>query len=306
MFFILTLILVSIFVFFFIQYYKTRINVIGINIIGGLGNILFQFAFIYSLARDSNCKFTIIGIQDYQNPHSNTDLQFIKKRIITLPNYVSTFTQTPVQIQEFNEFKCDKYKTDLHENLNFTGYYQTEKYFSKYRKEILEILKEPSHVTCVLDSSDIDFDNGFFLHIRLTDFGAPHKVSNSTQMVSICLSMDYYEKCIQLLPIHIQTIYVFSDDIPGAENILQSIDKNFIFISDLNEIETLYSMARMKYGGICANSTFSWWGSWLNNSPNKLIYMPKPWLTTHNCVDIYPSYATIIQYENHNFQKKLD
>lgn len=297
MFFILTLILVSIIAFLYILKYKTYIRIIGVNTVGGLGNVLFQFAFIYSLARDSNCKFTMIGIQDYQNPHSNTSYDFIKQRITALPNYVSTFTQTPVPIQEFNEFKYDKYNHKLNfDNLYFSGYFQTEKYFSKYRKEILEILREPSHITRVLDSSNIDFYNGFFLHIRLTDYEAPYKVSNSEQMVSICLSMDYYEKCIQLLPTHIQTIYVFSDDINKAKENLQLIDKNFIFITDLNEMETLYSMARMKYGGICANSTFSWWSSWLNNSPCKLVYMPKPWLITHDCVDIYPDGATIIQY----------
>ena len=151
----------------------------------------------------------------------------------------------------------------------------------------MEILKEPPHVTCVLDASDIDFDKGFFLHTRFTDYTS----------LGNCVPMKYYKKCIQLLPEYISKIYVFSDDIPKAKDSLQSIDsRNFIFITDLSEIVTLYSMARMKYGGICANSTFSWWGAWLNTSPHKLIYMPKPWLSTHNCIDIYPNCANVIQY----------
>lgn len=286
MFFVLTFILVSFLIFFLIRQYEIQRKIIGINVMGGLGNVLFQFAFIYSLSRKYNCKFTMIGIHNYQNPHSTTDYNYIKQCITNLPNFASTFTQIPIQIKEFNEFNYDEYNHKFNYNIQFIGYYQSEEYFKKYRNEILEILKEPCIVTTVLNSSDIDFEHGFFLHIRLTDYAN----------FGFNLPIEYYTKCIQILPNYISTIYVFSDDTYKAKDILQSFDKQFIFITDLNEIETLYCMARMKYGGICANSTFSWWGSWLNTSPHKLIYMPKPWLTNHDCRDIYPDGTNVIQY----------
>ncbi len=126
-----------------------------------------------------------------------------------------------------------------------------------------------------------------FLHIRLGDYVGIDKV----------LSIDYYKKCLQSISTNVRNIYVFSNDIDTAIQCFNLIHVcyKFIFITNMNEVETLYSMARMKYGGICANSSLSWWGAWLNTSQYKTIFMPKIWWGDTNCIDIHPLESTSIR-----------
>lgn len=267
------------------KYTKPK-KILGIYVMGGLGNLLFQFAFIYSLARKHNCNFTIIELDKYTNPHSNNHYNFLKNSIKSLPNYSLSFNTKPIHIDEICEFKYNDYNCTTNFDFKFRGYFQTEKYFKMYRNDILKILKEPKYISDKLNSCDIDFENGMFLHLRLGDYTD----------LGLVIPINYYKKCLELIPQHISKIYVFSNDLDRAKEELDDVfDKNFYYVK-FNEIETLYSMARMKYGGICGNSSFSWWGLWLNQSPNKLVFMPKPWLKDIQSIDIYPEYTTIIQY----------
>lgn len=254
---------------------------IGVKCIGGLGNLLFQFAFIYSLARDNDCNFTIHGLDSYFNVHSDNDYIQLKKDIVDLPNYRPTI-KVENNVTEFNEFKYDDYNTFCDKNTLFSGYFQSEKYFNKYRKDLLDILKEPDIVTRVLDETDIDFDTGMFLHVRTGDYGP----------LNVILPRKYYDECLAQVPDHVENVYVFSNNIDDAKKIIGDFEVHFV--EHLDELETLYSMARMKYGGICANSSFSWWGAWLNPSALKTIFMPKDWWGGKDCDDVHIKGAIIV------------
>lgn len=257
----------------FLLYEYIRSRIISIKTMGRLGNMLFQFAFIYSLARDNHCSFHI----DIDDNTNGVGSLFLTECIVKQSSFSHHYPENSTIINEKREFTHDKYIVDC--NTHFIGYFQSVKYFDKYRKELLEILKEPVYVSNVLDNIDIDFNNGMFLHVRLGDY---------TNLSEYKIPYDYYTKCLDCIPKYIKHIYVFSDDIEQAPNKLPS-DVRLEFIHNpLNELETLFAMSRMKYGGICANSTFSWWGSWLNTSPDKIIYMPKIWYRNNTYDDIYP------------------
>lgn len=265
-----------------------RPPILGVESTGGLGNVLFQFAFIYSLARNNKCKYTMTGLEKYKNPHTDTNLDFLKNNIMNDSKYIKECRlNSPKKVIEQHCFSFHDYQPRIDKNKDtvFHGYFQTEKYFKKYRCDILEILKEPCHITCKLNSFNIDF-NAIFLHIRLNDYVG----------LNWSLPIDYYKKCLQLLPDYIPKIHVFSDNINKARYIVSMLNtrgKDVEYIENLNEVETLYAMSRMKYGGICANSSFSWWGTWLNTSPYKLVFMPKPWIKDDSH-DIYPEHCIII------------
>ncbi len=260
--------------FLLYEYHRNRNRkIISIKTMGRLGNMLFQFAFIYSLARNNNCKFHV----DVEKFHGISS-SFLTECIVKQPSFTSDCPQNSTVVYEKQEFNHDNYILDC-ENTHFIGYFQSVKYFDKYRKELLEILKEPVYVSNVLNNCNIDFNNGMFLHVRLGDY---------TKLPQFKMSDDYYIKCLERVPKFVKYIYVFSDDIEQAPNKLPN-DARLQFIrNQLNELETLFAMSRMKYGGICANSTFSWWGAWLNTSPDKVIYMPKIWYRNNTYNDIYP------------------
>ena len=80
--------------------------------------------------------------------------------------------------------------------------------------------------------------------------------------------------------------FVFSDDIEGAKNLLTKLEVKYtINYVDVNSGDTDYMelmlMSECKHF-IIANSTFSWWGAWLNNNPEKIIIAPKVWFNDKN------------------------
>jgi len=80
---------------------------------------------------------------------------------------------------------------------------------------------------------------------------------------------------------------------PKLFNYLQTI--NHILIKDPDEVINLYLMSRCKLGGICSNSTFGWWGAWLNQNPDKKVFFPSQWMADKNFkTDIYPEKSIVI------------
>lgn len=167
------------------------------------------------------------------------------------------------------------------------GYYQSEKYF----KEITNIIRKdftfPKPVDIINQKliNQIDNTESVSIHIRRGDY------LNIPNTQNIC-SISYYKKAINLILKNISNpqFYIFSNDINWCKQHLQ-IDKA-IFISNntgKNSFIDMQLMSCCKHN-IIANSTFSWWGAWLNNNPNKIIISPNKWMNdTNGTGDIIPN-----------------
>jgi hypothetical protein len=109
---------------------------------------------------------------------------------------------------------------------------------------------------------------GAFLHIRGGDY-----VNHSLHAVGLSA---YYERAVQQFPPGTH-FYVLTNDIPYAKTcpILQTI--SFTIVDEPDEVRALWTLARCRDGGICANSTFSWWGAYLN--PGRTLVLPSTWFT---------------------------
>jgi hypothetical protein len=107
---------------------------------------------------------------------------------------------------------------------------------------------------------------GAFLHIRGGDYVNHwlHDVGLST----------YYRRAVQQFPAGTH-FYVFTNDVSYAKTIpvLQTISHTFV--EEPDEVRALWTLARCRDGGICANSTFSWWGAYLN--PDRTLVLPSKW-----------------------------
>jgi hypothetical protein len=119
------------------------------------------------------------------------------------------------------------------------------------------------------------------IHIRRGDYvGLPNH--HPTQLIS------YYEDAIKIIGDNKHFVF-FSDDIKWCEENFKFVE-NKTFISNNTDYEDMYLMSMCK-NNIIANSTFSWWGAWLNNNETKQVIAPLKWFGTYyshfNTKDLY-------------------
>lgn len=158
------------------------------------------------------------------------------------------------------------------------GYWQSEKYFIDIADVIREDLtpKVSGSDTYEILKESITQCNAVSVHIRRGDY-----VTNSTanRYFKPC-EVKYYQQAIQYLVKYISNpvFFVFSDDILWAKANFK-IDFPTHFVEGNSAQEDLWLMASCGYQ-IIANSTFSWWGAWLNQQPDKIVIAPQTWFST--------------------------
>ena len=236
---------------------------------GRLGNQLFQYAFAYALAKEypdfcvefdrstlNNRYFQIDKAFRLDIPFCNTQDNFIQKRgeIVNLIN--------------------DKNFTSkvINENSYFAGFWQSERYFSKYKNEILNVL-EFNKVNDFRNKQYIRLIKNNFsvsIHVRRTDYFNPE---NKDYYLDLS-STDYYKNSISLVQSEYPDaiFFVFSDNIRECKKLFRG--KCFVFVN-CNSRHPWKDMFLMTLcdRNIVANSSFSWWGAYLN--PRKDVIAPK-------------------------------
>ena len=170
---------------------------------------------------------------------------------------------------------------DLPTNTYLHGYWQSEKYF----EEIAEQLRSDLRFTTELDSANAEMatqiasaNTPVALHVRRGDYVAPGSYA--------ACSPAYYRAATDLLAEKLGsdlTCFVISNDPAWARENLDLGQETVVV--DLNDEMTghfdLYLMSLCAHT-VIANSTFSWWGAWLNSHPDKLVIAPKDWFAKDN------------------------
>lgn len=232
---------------------------------GGLGNYLFQISAAYGVSIRDN-KELKIDISDIAIVHSPLELYsnniFRNITFGEIVNFESIHSSLHSPISYLNI-------PIVNGNLKLDGYYQNEKYFKQYQNEILNLFKIDESTKNYLTEkySDIPFDNTCSIHVRRGNYV-------ERQDFHPLQSVDYYKQAISIIGEN--TLFlIFSDDIEWCESNLSFI-KNKIFISGNLDYQDLYLMSMCNHN-IIANSSFSWWGAWLNNNNDKKIIYPSFW-----------------------------
>jgi Glycosyl transferase family 11 len=177
-------------------------------------------------------------------------------------------------------FQFDPAVPELSAPVYLDGYWQCERYFSG----IAGVLRREFTAQAPLDGENaaiaagIDAVNAVSLHVRRGDY-----VSNpTTNRVHGTCSPDYYRRAIDYVAGRTAAphIFVFSDDPQwGRANLRFAVPMTFV---DANPPDHGYRdmqlMARCRHH-IIANSSFSWWGAWLNPSPDKTVIAPQQWFS---------------------------
>lgn len=238
------------------------------KLMGGLGNYLFQISAAYTIAlRDS--KKLVCDLSDEFSAHnsftyySNNIFRKIES-VKSIPPYI------PIGQNEFSF----KEIPIVNNHTKLFGYFQSEKFFLKYKREILELFEidEKTNEYLIQKYEDLLNKETCSIHVRRGDYlGLPQ--FHPTQ------DMDFYEKSVKEIGDD-KHFLIFSDDIHWCEENLTFI-KNKIFVKGNKDYEDLYLMSFCKDNIIC-NSTFSWWGAWLNKNSTKKVIAPKKWFGNSN------------------------
>jgi hypothetical protein len=274
---------------------------------GGLGNQLFQYAVGRSLAVKNNCDLKF-DISDYLKSKDrkyrlgafniagsivkNDELKYFKKfgegrSTFRFFNGIAPFLKKRYLKEKNSNF--DKKILLLPNNVYLNGYWNSEKYFKDIKKIIKQeiSLNKKTSENFNQISSLIEKTNSVSVHIRRGDY-----LTNKLSKVFSLCSVDYYNKAIKKLLEHTNDphFFIFSDDIKWTKkNINLNFPIHYVSEIKLEDYEELILMSKCKHN-IIANSTFSWWGAWLNNNPDKIIITPQKWFKneTKNIFDIVP------------------
>ncbi|MBL7932745.1 MAG: alpha-1,2-fucosyltransferase [Bacteroidia bacterium] len=288
-----------------------------VKLMGGLGNQLFQYATAKALAErhKTELRLDLSFLQtDPKGQHTHRHFELDAFRIraaIALNSEVQKFTNpglfqkalsklslsTKKRIVE-NGFEYKPESRSWPGNCYLDGFWQSEKYFFQIRKTLLsdlELKKSLSEASRNL-AEQIDNVMSVSLHIRRGDY-IHLKSANTFHGV---LPLSYYYDAITVLNAKLKkyTVFVFSDDLEWVKSNLK-INAPVVYVDyqDENKTATDLVLMSMCKHNIIANSSFSWWGAWLNKNENKLVVAPNPWFrnTSVNTKDLIPGTWTQIE-----------
>ena len=164
------------------------------------------------------------------------------------------------------------------------GYWQSDKYFQDVSTQLRrEISLKANGIAPIEDA------NAVSLHVRRGDY-ISNPVTNQFHGAS---SVTYYQAAIDYITQHISQphFYIFSDDMEWVKQHLP-LPQSVTYVSNgqLHDYEELVLMSHCQHH-IIANSSFSWWGAWLNPSDQKIVIAPKQWFnnSAFDTTDLIPA-----------------
>jgi len=202
--------------------------------------------------------------------------QIKELRYVYKPNFITRLFKKPIPKQIITENKACVYQADLLEekgSVYYSGFFQCEKYFSDIEPELkkaftFNIPETPRNLK--MKNSILQAENAVSINIRRGDY---LNLAEGT----VC-SLDYYQKAVDYITSRVDNVsfFVFSDDEHWVREHF-TIGHPFQYIHPEGIGGDLYYMTLCKHN-VLANSSYSWWGGWLNSNPDKIVIAPDPWI----------------------------
>ena len=279
-------------------------NLVILNLKGGLGNQMFQYALAYSISKKNDARLVFDlrflndrrGVKKYVLRDFNLDIFGIKPMEATRAELAKVnmlfgsqkFRLYIGKLLDFIGFNVISERTPAYENrvlqnrlrnIYLDGYWQSEKYFSEYKEEIKKIFyindDNFNEKVKILAEKIRGLKNAVCINVRRSDFiGSKHHdlVNKEYYLNSLNLIREKYQKNLK--------IFIFSDDIEWCEYNMRNISDDVSIIgheyAGASFSAYLYLMTQFSIF-IIPNSTFAWWGAWLSSAKDKLVIAPKRW-----------------------------
>jgi hypothetical protein len=284
-----------------------------VNLKGGVGNQMFQYAFGRKLAllNGDELKLETAGL-DRANAVGDIYRQFaldafaIERNVATAKEvralkypygvFSKGWRWFTARILRKTNAGYDPRALTQTGDLFLDGYWQSPRYFADIRDTILADfqLRTPLSPVVTAYQEQIESCPSVSIHVRRGDYAKNPRVQKE---FGICTAA-YYQLAIEQIESRVAApvFFIFSDDIAWVkENV--SLPSSAIYVQGpgLRDVEEMALMSMCKHN-IIANSTFSWWGAWLNNNPDKIVIAPNPWYETIPYDEqLIPSSWTLLQ-----------
>lgn len=277
---------------------------------GGLGNQMFQYAAARSLAlekntwvyldpsflhEDSKGKWTQreyeLGVFNIQYKYERSGrISFL--RSLNLNKYMKRLSGSPLWFLPYRNFYQPGHKFhpeffSCPKNTYLHGFFQSEKYFSAHEAAIRKDFEflEPAKDRNAEVLEQVRNSDSISVHVRRGDY-VTLAAANAFHGL---MGKDYYTEGARIIAEKTgkqHTYFVFSDEPQWAkENLSFPGSTTYIdWNSGRSSFEDLRLMSNCKHH-IIANSSFSWWGAWLNPSKEKTVVAPKQWFTDGSAYD---------------------
>jgi hypothetical protein len=220
--------------------------------LGRLGNQLFQIAAAIGEARRRGWDYAFLPW-----PYA----EYFEHSLPELPAEANTL---PIYREPTFSFQ----QPDFVESRQLLGYFQSERYFAHCAAEIRSAFQPKAWITeqCRSQCRELFEGSTCSIHVRRGDY------VNNPFFVDLATT-DYYARAMEQLPANTRLVF-FSDDIEFCRKRFR--DKRFVFVQTNHEVIDLHLMSLCDFH-IISNSSFAWWGAWLDPRPDKLVIAPHHW-----------------------------
>lgn len=281
---------------------KLKLPKFFIPVKGGLGNQMFFYAFSLYLETQGIKAYLVWNEYIFTKQHNGVELfeafdipvdaftkrkisffiklnrsflPFIFKRILGRL-FKSKYLFVP-KYKQSSPYNFDAISASIiTKNIYLDGFWQNYQYLNSIRPIVLESyrFKLPKKFNQNYYFEKITNSNSVSIHIRRGDY-----LDSKFAELNVIRSTNYYLNAIKFIEEHYEKpiFYIFTDDLIWAKQ--NFISDDYVFVEDdLNQSAYLdiYLMTQCKHN-IIANSTFSWWGAWLNKNPSKIVIAPYMW-----------------------------
>ena len=282
-----------------------------VKVIGGLGNQMFQYALYLSLKDKFQNERILIDKRLFNSYKLHNGFEI--DRVFHLDS-VEYATQDEIKLVTFNVWNykmqriarriLPRLETEFIEeneffydnnvfnkgDLYYEGYWQNYNYFKEIGSLIRNSFQFKNDLSLVNSNLLNEISNevqSVSIHVRRGDY------LNHKTFGGIC-NLNYYLNAIEYVKniFHNPIFYFFSNDFTWCRDVLLPLigDSKYFFIDWNTKQDSYIDMQLMSYCkfNIIANSSFSWWGAWLNANPNKIVIAPKLWWQLFKTDDVVP------------------
>ena len=259
------------------------------NLMGGLGNQIFQIFATISYAIKSKNKFNFLNLTTLGGGSTTVRYTFWETFFNNLKPFLMQKLPQPIHVIREKNFTYNNLPINemVNKNVMIYGYFQSYKYFQENYSIIYRLLNIDKMKDILLNNLNLtspeclDLENTVSMHFRIGDY-------KKLQDFHPLATYNYYERALNCISSsspqrEFNILYFCEDsDIDDVLNIINKLVDKFPiynFKRGLNSLEDWQQMLLMSccHHNIIANSSFSWWSAYFNSNKDKIVFYPSVW-----------------------------